>query len=131
MHFALDESETLCESSKDECIGPYSPSFPGNGRLFEIESGKDCNMIWNVKGIQSAPWSPSCLHECWCHETSVISVTNGWKPSVNRTRSSTNSLNNDVFRTAICVQQHDTDIDALLASLPAQTEVSSKSQIFI
>lgn len=78
------------------------------------------------KGIQSAPWSPSCPHECWCHDSYLSSIVDGWHP-LNQTQQDAASLstsNDDIlFRAAICVQQHDTEIKTLLDRLPSQAEV--------
>ncbi|KAI9553180.1 hypothetical protein GHT06_021074 [Daphnia sinensis] len=80
------------------------------------------------QGIQSAPWSPSCPHECWCHDSYLSSIVDGWHP-LNQTQqdaaaSLSNSTSNDdiLFRAAICVQQHDTEIKTLLDRLPSQAE---------
>ncbi|XP_057381516.1 insulin-like growth factor-binding protein complex acid labile subunit [Daphnia carinata] len=79
------------------------------------------------QGIQSAPWSPSCPHECWCHDSYLSSIVDGWHP-LNQTQQDaanlSNSTSNDdiLFRAAICVQQHDTEIKTLLDRLPSQAE---------
>uniref|UniRef100_A0A0P4Z6D0 Leucine-rich repeats and immunoglobulin n=1 Tax=Daphnia magna TaxID=35525 RepID=A0A0P4Z6D0_9CRUS len=77
------------------------------------------------QGIQSAPWSPSCPHECWCHDSYLSSIVDGWHP-LNQTQQDAASLstsNDDIlFRAAICVQQHDTEIKTLLDRLPSQAE---------
>jgi hypothetical protein len=119
-----------------ENLGRYSSSlFSGNiiksiDYILHFVLHGQKNVIWTIiKGIQSAPWSPSCPHECWCHESHLTSIVDEWHP-LNRMDSSSTSVNssapaNDdiLFRAVICVQQHDTEIETLLARLPSQTEV--------
>ena len=117
-----------------ENLGRYSSSLFSGSNKFDWLCTTFCsswskNVIWNIiKGIQSAPWSPSCPHECWCHESHLASIVDEWHP-LNRMDSSSTSVNssspNDdiLFRAVICVQQHDTEIETLLARLPSQTEV--------
>ena len=77
-----------------------------------------------------ARWSPPCPHQCWCRDSTMSSIADGLPTDQLRDSSEESTVppipqqSEDSVRLVICVQQHDTDVDTLLARLPPQTEVN-------